>query len=164
MGRIPNTQCFNCQVPIYRRPFELSKFDSVFCGHKCRADFKRMKQRSCEECSKLYQPDHATRRFCSKVCATRQSRGPKQGVGRNRSKAKLELLEATECMVLGCKYNLTLDVHRVVPGRMGGEYVVGNMFAICPNHHAEVERGICELIKVDDKNLERRQLVTQPPC
>ena len=62
-------------------------------------------------------------------------------------------------MVEGCSYSTTFDIHRVITGKDGGEYVVGNMFAICPNHHAEVTRGIITLIKVNDYTLEVLPLV-----
>jgi hypothetical protein len=61
--------------------------------------------------------------------------------------------EFTECMVEGCNYNLTYDIHRALPGKDGGEYVVGNMFAICPNHHAEEHRHLVTLEKVDERTL-----------
>jgi hypothetical protein len=53
-------------------------------------------------------------------------------------------------MVEDCDYCRTYDVHRFVPGKDGGEYVVGNMFAICPNHHAEVTRNLIHLEKLGD--------------
>jgi hypothetical protein len=71
-----------------------------------------------------------------------------------RRKALLaNTFRTTSCMVEGCSYNRTYDVHRLIPGRDGGEYVIGNMFLICPNHHAEVTRGIIELEKIDDCTL-----------
>lgn len=54
------------------------------------------------------------------------------------------------CMVEGCDYGVTLDIHRHTPGQEGGKYVIGNMFAICPNHHAEVTRRLIRLVKVTD--------------
>jgi predicted restriction endonuclease len=56
-------------------------------------------------------------------------------------------------MVVGCNYNTLFEIHRLFPGREGGKYEIGNMFAICPNHHAEVERGYIELIKISDSEL-----------
>lgn len=53
----------------------------------------------------------------------------------------------------GCHYNSTYDVHRLSPGRDGGKYEVGNMFAICPNHHAEYHRGVIRLEKVNNYTL-----------
>lgn len=49
-------------------------------------------------------------------------------------------------MVEGCDYERTFDLHRMVAGRDGGCYELGNMFALCPNHHAEVERGLVTLV------------------
>jgi hypothetical protein len=57
-------------------------------------------------------------------------------------------------MVEGCDYGRCFDIHRLCPGREGGEYVIGNMFAICPNHHAEAHRGLIRLVKVDDHTLQ----------
>jgi predicted restriction endonuclease len=56
-------------------------------------------------------------------------------------------------MVEGCDYSTCYDIHRVIPGRDGGQYVIGNMFAICPNHHAEVERKIIRLDRQTDARL-----------
>lgn len=57
-------------------------------------------------------------------------------------------------MVKGCSYNRTLDLHRLVPGKEGGLYEVGNAFSLCPNHHAEFHRGLISLSKVSDFELE----------
>jgi hypothetical protein len=56
-------------------------------------------------------------------------------------------------MVDGCDYDRTFDIHRFVSGRSGGHYGIGNMFAICPNHHAEVTRKIIKLEKINDYTL-----------
>ena len=56
-------------------------------------------------------------------------------------------------MIEGCEYNKTYDIHRLIKGKDGGKYEVGNMFAICPNHHAEIHRGLIEVEKIDDKTL-----------
>lgn len=75
----------------------------------------------------------------------------------NQSRRKLNLLKNTFnflcCMVQGCDYNITFDIHRFVPGNQGGKYEIGNMFVICPNHHAEVSRGIIEFEKISDFEL-----------
>ena len=57
------------------------------------------------------------------------------------------------CMVQGCNYNKTYDIHRLIEGKIGGKYEIGNMFAICPNHHAETHRGIIKLQKINDYTL-----------
>lgn len=60
---------------------------------------------------------------------------------------------STVCAIEGCTYNTTHDMHRLVPGRDGGLYEIGNMFSLCPNHHAEIERGIIVVNKVDNCTL-----------
>jgi len=73
------------------------------------------------------------------------------------SRKRLETLKKEfqfdTCMIEGCSYNRTYDIHRVIEGKNGGEYKIGNMFAICPCHHAEITRKIIEVEKVDDKTL-----------
>ena len=56
-------------------------------------------------------------------------------------------------MVKGCTYSRTYDVHRLIPGCKGGKYEIGNMFAICPNHHAEIHRQIAKAEKINDHQL-----------
>ncbi len=56
-------------------------------------------------------------------------------------------------MVLGCDYDKAYDIHRLVPGKEGGSYEFGNMFAICPNHHAEVSKGLIKLEKINNCQL-----------
>jgi len=76
----------------------------------------------------------------------------------NASRMRLVTLEKRfgklKCMVVGCGYDKVLEVHRHVPGRSGGLYEIGNMFTVCPNHHAEVTRGITTLVKLSDDALE----------
>ena len=38
-------------------------------------------------------------------------------------------------------------------GKDGGQYEIGNMFAICPNHHGEITRKIITVIKINDYTL-----------
>ena len=58
--------------------------------------------------------------------------------------------EFKTCMIEGCTYDICFDVHRLVDGQYGGKYEIGNMFAICPNHHAEITRKIIKVEKVND--------------
>ena len=56
-------------------------------------------------------------------------------------------------MVKSCSYNRTHDIHRLIPGKDGGEYILGNMFALCPNHHAEVHRKLTILEQIGSLEL-----------
>ena len=160
MSRNPNIACSICQTIIYRRPRDIdkSKSGNVFCSKACYGlGTRTLKDRECDHCNKVYRPVHASSKYCSKSCSTKQSRKGERGIGKNRSQSRLiklkELFNFDSCMVEGCTYNITYDIHRVVEGKDGGEYVVGNMFAICPNHHAEVTRRIITLVKVNDYTL-----------
>ncbi len=35
-----------------------------------------------------------------------------------------------------------LDIHRIIPGEQGGEYVKGNVVSICSNCHRLIHNGI----------------------
>ncbi|MES2211644.1 MAG: HNH endonuclease signature motif containing protein [Pseudomonadota bacterium] len=59
----------------------------------------------------------------------------------------------THCMVEGCDYDKCFEIHRFIPGKNGGQYIIGNMFAICPNHHSEEHRKICVFTKISDSKL-----------
>ena len=117
----------------------------------------------CLICNNLFKAKKNKIKFCSRECSNKNRRGKtysKDSWG-NKSKQRLNLLKSTfnfeSCMVEGCVYNKTYDIHRVIEGKDGGEYVIGNMFAICPNHHAEVTRKIIELEIVNNYTLRIRE-------
>jgi len=118
----------------------------------CEAEFKKVNNK----------------KYCSKKCAakiTRNRLGTKKGVRKHKSVGQYRLQQLkdafhfTSCMVIGCDYNRTYDVHRLIEGSNGGKYEIGNMFAICPKHHAEVHRKIIALEKIDDCNLKEIDLI-----
>lgn len=154
--RHPNTACSHCGKPIYRRPKELTKYKHVYCTKRCYSDALKPIS-TCEQCGISFKPKRSRGRYCSIECSNRARTGTSRNpVGR---KQKLELLhrefDFDTCMVEGCSYGVTLDVHRHIPGCDGGKYEVGNMFALCPNHHAEITRGLVTMVKVNDWTLRR---------
>ena len=160
--RNPNCSCFCCKKPIYRRPKQI-KQHKVFCSHTCYADHNRLAEKECKYCNQDFSPVHSSQIYCSKKCATSVKRGsyklgPTELVGcRTRVARNLKLLKLTfdfkNCMVDGCNYSKTYDIHRLIEGKNGGKYVIGNMFAICPNHHAEAHRHILQFTKINDYQL-----------
>lgn len=40
-----------------------------------------------------------------------------------------------------CGYDRIIQRHRIIPGRDGGKYVLGNVIALCPTHHGEADKG-----------------------
>ena len=158
--RNPNCVCKICNKEIYRKPSELLKLKNVYCSKECLwNDRGRIESKSCKTCKKQFRPYKRNSDFCSKSCANSARRGKtysKLSAG-NKSQTNLALLKNTFnfeiCMVSGCRYSKTFDVHRLVEGKDGGKYEIGNMFAICPNHHAESHRGLIKLEKINDYTL-----------
>jgi hypothetical protein len=150
--RTPNTSCVFCSKPIYRRPWELKRRKQVYCSHACKKT--NGPKRTCPVCLIEFKPSHNANKTCSRSCSNVQRFGIKYNKDNkpkvpNHSQRRLSILREVfkfeECMIESCKYTKTFDIHRFLPGRNGGEYEIGNMFAICPNHHAEVERGLIRL-------------------
>lgn len=162
--RKPNTKCKRCEKPIYRRPSDQERYtEGVFCGRDCYSldrwgRLPYTDKRFCEQCGVEFVRMHNSRKakFCSKSCSNLGRRGIKYTGDRKENSSKRRLSELRKeagflhCMIEGCEYEKVLDVHRLIPGHKGGSYEAGNMFAICPNHHAEHTRGITILVKVSE--------------
>jgi len=114
---------------------------------------------TCEFCKKQVRTyGIKKKKFCSKSCSNKSRIGMNYGSGRKSdSKRRIALLQKTfgikTCMVQGCEYSRTFDIHRMVAGKDDGKYIIGNMFAICPNHHAEITRNVTVATKINDYNL-----------
>ena len=161
-NRKPNTTCSNCNTPIYRRPYEIERGWKFYCSKKCESEVREIPNRPCGNCEKIFKPTKRSNIYCSKSCAVSKSRmGLKmQNLGfRGKHGQRVSLLTQEsgryECMIDGCDYSICLDVHRLVPGKEGGEYELGNMFLVCPNDHAEVTRGHATVKKVGKYRLKK---------
>lgn len=155
--RKPNTKCCKCGRPVYRRPHELAVAKHIFCSVDCR----RQHQKQiivCPICQQQFTQKNHRQVCCSTACSNRNRTGVKykrDGIRRysasaERLKQLYDIFHFTSCMIEGCDYNKTYDIHRLIDGKRGGEYIIGNMFAICPNHHAEIHRGVIEIEKLSD--------------
>ncbi len=154
MARTPNTECSVCSKSVYRRPNELRRLKNVYCSRRCQgAPFQAKKTtRLCAQCKQEFTyPSYLKRKYCSTACSNKARRGITYSKGGLQNKQAVRLIRLQRnsgtkcCMVSGCSYSKCFDIHRLVEGKDGGKYEDGNMFAICPNHHAEIHRG---LIKV----------------
>lgn len=164
--RKPNIKCSVCETPIYRRPNEIKKFSIFTCSPECRKLLTDQKIKICPTCKVDFKPSSKKSKFCSRSCSNKSRKGSaylKQGFS-NKSQRRLAILKEAfafeSCMVVGCTYNKVYEIHRFLPGRKGGEYIIGNMFAICPNHHAEIERKIVSVSKINNHTLECLPLAT----
>lgn len=157
--RKPNCECCQCGTQIYRTPSAQNK-GNVFCSKDCYGIFKS-KFVKCVVCGITYVGSQKHSKTCSRTCSNKNRAGmyynKSTKIFPNVSQQRLAVLKKIFnfdcCMVEGCTYSKTYDIHRFIPGKLGGEYVIGNMFAICPNHHAEVTRNLTSFIKVSDSCL-----------
>lgn len=168
--RSPNCACATCGKPIYRRPWELAEFEHVYCSRQCYGAAIRLQARKCPMCGSEFSPGKSAAKYCSRTCSNMARKGGTyaEDAKVNHSRKRLSILKRVfdfrHCMVEGCNYNETYEIHRFVPGKLGGAYEIGNMFAICPNHHAEASRGLIKLEKVSDSQLriiEERRILEQ---
>lgn len=152
----PNTYCFICKKALHRRISQLERSGGrAFCSRKCIDELRKHTRRTytCAVCNTNFWPIRKSQKFCSRQCSSMGRRGTKYDRhdfrGNNRSERIANLFEQAgmtpKCMIKGCSYNKTFDAHRFVPGKSSGTYDDENIFAICPNHHAEIHRGVIEV-------------------
>jgi hypothetical protein len=147
-----DTICVSCKVPLERR--ERDAHRKHYCSDICQSKYRLGVNRKCP----VFDVPVSRGIHCSRKCSNISRKGEKRtGKVLNKSAQRLRTLKAafdfTICMVSGCFYSKCFDVHRHIKGCEGGEYVIGNMFAICPNHHAEVTRKLIKFEKVNDQLL-----------
>ncbi len=161
--RKSNTKCKTCGCLIYRKPNELKKYKNSYCSRECQGAIRKSKnfKRVCRECKTIfiYRGYKRNRKYCSHECSNKSRRGVRYTGDKNANKTLSRLTELKNrfkfksCMIIGCKYKNLYQIHRLILGKDGGEYVVGNMFAICPNHHSEIHAKFIKVKKVSDSRL-----------
>lgn len=65
--------------------------------------------------------------------------------GEDKCNAKLRkaILEVckNQCIVEDCEEKNNLQIHRIIPGYLGGKYSLMNCDALCPDHHKQRHSG-----------------------
>jgi hypothetical protein len=138
--RNPNTACFGCSKPIYRRPIEI-KAGRVFCGLDCYGISNR-KESPCAACGKPILAS-LNKKTCSRSCSNKYREGIKYKIGRPHDKAqaahllKLRLLESRGKKCERCGYDKVeiLQIHHKDRDRDHND--LNNLELICPNCHYE---------------------------
>jgi endogenous inhibitor of DNA gyrase (YacG/DUF329 family) len=159
MPRKPNTTCHRCGKPLYRQPSTLTKGYYSYCSKGCQS---QLKTKDCAHCGKPFTAPESLkqRKYCSNSCSNKARRGISYTGSKlihNKARLLIELSSRSgcnHCMVEGCHYSRTLDVHRLNPGKFGGSYALENSFALCPNHHAELHRGVVALVPTGEFRLQ----------
>lgn len=140
--RKPNTSCFVCSKPVYRRPAETQKNGRAFCGLACYGMASR-KEKPCIVCGALILASKNAV-TCSRSCANRHRVGIKYKLGRpkkdkvqNQRGLKLRLIAQRGAKCEKCTYSRIeiLQVHHKDRDRKHNN--LENLSLICPNCHAE---------------------------
>lgn len=156
MNRKPNCSCDKCGKSIYRRPYEMEIAKQPYRCSICKGWGQPLDEKICLGCNNLFKPRRKNASYCCQRCAASAKRGTRRinYPCQNKSLRNLKILKDTfgfkSCMIEGCKYDKCFEVHRFIPGKDSGKYELGNMFAICPNHHAEITRKIIVVEKISD--------------
>lgn len=160
-----NVQCGICGKALHRRPSQLRKSNgNAYCSRQCIDESYvklRRRMKTCPQCEKEFWARHrSTQTYCSVACSNAARTGMSYGkLGEINHKTKLvfQILEESglpfRCMVRGCDYDKTLDIHRLKHGKDGGRYTKKNAYLICPNHHAELHRHVAAITQAFDWEL-----------
>ncbi len=155
-----NATCASCGKSFYRKPSQLRLNRRSFCSVKCMWNLRGIEGGQCLVCGVEVKSHSRARpkKYCSRSCSNKGRRGityNKDAWGNKSRRHMAEIVNTfgKSCMITECRYTKILEVHRHIPGRNGGKYEIGNMFSLCPNHHAEITRGILEVKKISDREL-----------
>ena len=141
--RKPNTKCFVCKKPIYRRPLEIGKNGNhVFCSSKC-FGFNCRKEVPCFVCGKPILSS-LNKKTCSRECSNKNRVGLKYKLSLPRKdkvieqrSIKIRLISIRGKICERCEYDKLeiLQVHHKNRDRKNNEFE--NLELICPNCHFE---------------------------
>ena len=140
--RKPNTNCFICKKPIYRRPFEIQRNKKmVFCSMVCYGISCR-KEIPCVLCGKPILSG-LNKKTCSRGCANRHRAGMQYKINRPRDRVKsqhslkIKLLKKRGRGCEQCNYDKyeILQIHH--KDRNKNNNNINNLELLCPNCHFE---------------------------
>ena len=140
--RNPNTICFVCKKPIYRRPSEVkANKGHVFCSPLCYGIYQR-KEIPCVVCGKSILAGF-NKKTCSRKCANINRAGIHYKIGRPQDKARtFKILKRRLLIERGkkcerCGYDRYQILHVHHKNRNRSDNRPENLEIICPNCHYE---------------------------
>jgi len=140
--RKPNTKCFICKIPIYRRPAEVEKNGgNVFCSMTCYG-FSCRKESPCIVCGKPILAG-LNKKNCSRSCSNKNRAGIQYKIGSPNDRAKrarnlkIKLIRERGKTCERCGYSKyeILQIHH--KNRNKKDNQLENLEIICPNCHYE---------------------------
>lgn len=140
--RKPNTKCFICQKPVYKRPSEIkANKGHVFCSMACFGISCR-KEVSCVICGKKILSG-LNRKTCSRKCSNIQRSGIQYKLNRPKDiikyqkgiKLRLINIKGKKCERCGYDKYEILQIHHKDRNRKNNN--IENLELICPNCHYE---------------------------
>lgn len=133
----------------------------VTCGNDaCNREWQRWKTTArgihktitkCSYCGKelrVFPSQMHERNYCNRTCQAANT--PKNGInngnwrGGNRNYAREQANIRDEYRCRFCDFNLTVDVHHIVPRSEGGTDEPSNLITLCPNHHRMADLGLID--------------------
>jgi len=144
MKRKPNCKCCICQVPIYRRPNQISS-GNVYCSLSCTGKGQQ-KNKSCKICGENY---IGAKRTCSRSCANIARTGIKYTKDGKFNKAyqgallknKVAAKRGGKCERCGQDNYAILQIHHKKERHRGGTDRINNLELLCPNCHTTHHLG-----------------------
>ena len=149
--RKPNCKCTQCQIDIYRRPFQIRKGD-VFRSTKCSNVRKKTPDVICF-CGNVVDKSRRAK-YCSKSCA---NEAIKLFVRKPRAKSngkyalkhfRVHLINERGGKCNRCDFSIAgiLQIHHIIERCNGGTDEFSNLEILCPNchalHHYELNRKV----------------------
>lgn len=133
----------------------ISKNSNKYCSYDCRNKaYRKGKYIDCKICKtsfwvKPFQLKRGQGIYCSVPCRRKGRQGfayktVEEYTCKDRKKRLLlQLLtqrDGKRCKFSDCVWNITLEIHRIKPGKEGGEYTLENTCLLCPNHHTAITK------------------------
>lgn len=159
--------CANCGKKFERIPWRIRGKHGHYCSTRCfklaRSTYLRDQPETlnaafsitkiCEWCKAEYQvhkPNHVSRRrFCSPKCSYAAlhadmtgENNPNYRHGQNQRAAKQIAFRHFLPKCLICGWDISVDIHHIVPKKEGGKNEPTNLAVLCPNHHRMAEMGL----------------------
>lgn len=174
----PSHVCEHCGASFYRAPSQALRRASRYCSMACRRAHPRV-DRSCLQCgagfslarSLLSGRSNASGNFCCRACYNAFLTRPERAAGRGSRWRSIRAEVLRSFPFCGwCGRGGRLQVHHILPWRLGGSNDRGNLIALCGGCHKRVETATFlawsaglstrELFVVMATLLRQRQLAT----